>query len=514
MARIAKQVILANTTFVAPAGCTALTLTPVVTNQILANPAWAQNVTAAIDALGNVFTCGASASVGPTGILGNGGTTVQSSPVAVVGGYNFQQLSIANTTAFGITTQGKLYGWGSNTNGQLGQGGVLPVSSPVAITSNLTFKKVIALYDGTSVTTTMIALAANGTVYTCGAGPGGTLGNGAVTPISTPVAVAGTNKFVNIWASRGTVYGLTAAGALYGWGYNDQGQLGVGTVVNTSSPVAVLGGLTFNGNVALYPGASNGFGNIFAQATSGTWYAWGYNGYGLCGAGSGTITGYSSPVAVLNSSSFATIVVSGGTQALGLTTAGQAYCWGSNTYGALGNNNIAVTGASSPIAVVGGLSFVQVAADDQYGTFYGLTAAGAGYAWGYNGYAQLGNGNSTSQSSPVAVSGGITFQAIGYIPIGMGWGLSVQGQLYTWGSGQGSTAGNSGVGTPGGPGVTTTAWIGGFSNGPAQTLNAPVKVSVTPGTSYAVVINSQYVSFGTTSIQQKGASGLIIEFEQ
>jgi alpha-tubulin suppressor-like RCC1 family protein len=85
----------------------------------------------------------------------------------------------------------------------------------------------------------------------------------------------------------------------------------------------------------------------------------------------------------------------------GLTAAGAAYCWGSNESGVLGNGTM--TDRASPGLVAGGLSFTAVSAG--YYHTCGLTALGAAYCWGYNGFGMLGNGTQTDSSVPVKVAG-------------------------------------------------------------------------------------------------------------
>ena len=83
----------------------------------------------------------------------------------------------------------------------------------------------------------------------------------------------------------------------------------------------------------------------------------------------------------------------------GFTTAGAAYCWGFNIYGALGDGT--TTDRSSPELVAGGVSFAAVSAGD--GHTCGVTAAGAAYCWGDNSSGQLGDGTTTNRLTPVRV---------------------------------------------------------------------------------------------------------------
>jgi hypothetical protein len=86
----------------------------------------------------------------------------------------------------------------------------------------------------------------------------------------------------------------------------------------------------------------------------------------------------------------------------GETTRNQAYCWGANYAGQLGDGS--VTQRLTPVAVAGGHAFAELSAGYQHTC--GKTPAGAGYCWGDNSSGQLGEGTTGGQSStPVAVAG-------------------------------------------------------------------------------------------------------------
>ena len=78
---------------------------------------------------------------------------------------------------------------------------------------------------------------------------------------------------------------------------------------------------------------------------------------------------------------------------------GDAYCWGRNTYGQLGDgtNNDTAT----PTRVVGGYSFVFINASGAHSC--AATAGGESLCWGYNIDGQLGDGTRTHRSRPVRV---------------------------------------------------------------------------------------------------------------
>lgn len=456
------------------------------------------------DAFGNAYAFGYQA-VG-VGSLGVGDNTPRSSPVAVVGGFFYKKVSIIQYSGLGLTTTGVAYAWGQNTIGEAGVGDVNPRSSPVAVLGGFKFANIFTGWDRQHT----YALDEKGAAYAWGDNSFYQLGNGDQNPRSSPVAVLGGFKFSRIAAmSQGNIICIDRSGNAYAWGSNNKGQLGVGDVVTRSSPVAVLGSLKFKkiviGQSSVVQDSAIGL------TTSGALYAWGVNNKGQLGVGD--VTARSSPVAVLGGLTFVDVAIStgGGTgqaSVYAITSNGTMYAWGDNTAGQLGLGD--VTARSSPVAVLGGFLFnkISIPQDNTGGGYvFGLTKDGVAYGWGKNSIGHLGVGDLVARSSPVAVLGSLIFD---YIFIGgnnSNKGITRDGTVYAWGYN-----GNGELGV----GDTThrsspVAVLGAFGINQVAPL-VDIEISVTPATTYDVVLAQGESSFGNTPIGF-GINNITIEYE-
>jgi alpha-tubulin suppressor-like RCC1 family protein len=124
---------------------------------------------------------------------------------------------------------------------------------------------------------------------------------------------------------------------------------------------------------------------------------------------------------------------------------GDAYCWGLNGSGQVGDNSILPR--SSPTLVSGGLKFIQIENRSDY--TLAIASTGDAYAWGLNGNRQLGDGTNITRSSPVLVLGGLKWRQITAAnEAGAGAGLynlgiSCLGDGYAWGNNNSGEAGNN-----------------------------------------------------------------------
>lgn len=441
------------------------------------------------------------------GELGVGDVTLRSSPVAVLNSYilDFMQVPSGRDTIQGdafmvaVNSAGDAYSYGGNTNGQLGLGDVAARSSPVAVLGGLKFS---SIYIPSNESNYVLGLTPTGAAYAWGVNAQGQLGVGDVLPRSSPVAVLGGLTFQQLIGGNdstpaSTTVGLTAAGAAYAWGVNAFGQLGVGDVLPRSSPVAVLGGLTFAQLFVDHSASGTGV-SVYGLTAAGQLYAWGNNSFGQLGVGD--IVPRSSPVLVLGGLTWKSISVSY-RNVTGVTTAGVAYSWGANSFTErIANATTGQLGVgdslprSSPVAVVGGLTFASV--QQNVNSAFGLTASGVAYSWGSGG-AGLGQGALAGPvSSPVAILGGLTFQNIyANSEEQATYGITTLGQVYSWGFnisgqlGQGPVAGSS----------SPVLVLGGHFVSP-QSVQVIKELTVVPGTTYAINITNPICFFGTTPI--------------
>jgi len=125
-----------------------------------------------------------------------------------------------------------------------------------------------------------------------------------------------------------------------------------------------------------------------------------------------------------------TAIDAGDHHSCALVEGGQAYCWGFNATGQLGNGTVIDTKA--PSAVSGGLLFTAISAGTSHTC--GLVGDGDAYCWGDNFFGQLGDATGTSRSVPTAVFGGFKFTSI-VTGQAHTCALIADGSAYCWGSG-------------------------------------------------------------------------------
>lgn len=141
-----------------------------------------------------------------------------------------------------VTTDGKLFCWGTNDTGNIGDNSIITRSSPVQIGSENNWRWVS---NGVGCTA---AIKNDGTLWTWGLNTWGQLGVNDVINRSSPVQVGSDDTwrqiyFTGTYASGsigpGSIWGIKNNGTLWAWGYNDYGGLGLNDNITRSSPTQV-----------------------------------------------------------------------------------------------------------------------------------------------------------------------------------------------------------------------------------------------------------------------------------
>ncbi len=335
--------------------------------------------------------------VTPTAIAGGGGGVVDGSG-----------------NGYAIGSDGKLYAWGFNGNGELGDGNLASSDTPVpvALPRGITPRAIAAGFQSG------YAIGSDGKLYAWGFNGNGQLGDGNLASSDTPVMVSLPSGVSPKAIAGGTDAGYAIGSDLnvYAWGYNGFGQLGDGNLASSDTPVVVSlpSGVT--------PKAVAGGGGMgYAIGSNDRIYAWGENGYGQLG--NGTSTGPDScfsepcsttPVLVsFPSGVIATAVAGGGYDGYAIGSDRNVYAWGLNDNDELGNGTstgpekcapLSAACSTTPVRVLlpSGVTAKAITGGDFSG--YAIGSDQTAYAWGYNQGGELGDGNTTSSNTPVRVS--------------------------------------------------------------------------------------------------------------
>jgi alpha-tubulin suppressor-like RCC1 family protein len=333
------------------------------------------------------------------GQLGDNTLVSKMSPISVVGGFSFSQISCGYYHTLAINgADGSCWGWGQAANGKLAKDIFLSVSSPYVILNNMQFTQIDAGVGNYSAG----IRSSDGSIWSWGINTYGQLGNNTRTQSSIPVSVVGGMSFTQLAVGHNHIVAIRGDGTCWAWGYNVAGQLGDFSRTSRSSPASVRGGFAFSKI------AAGDLHSIGIRSSDGTAWAWGSSSYGQIG--NNTRTSYSSPISVVGGFSFIE-VTAGTTYTMGIVGVnGTLRSWGRSNYGQLGHNSATVS-VSSPVSAVGGFSFKKISGYDTHSLGI-LGANGAAYAWGYNAAGQLGDFSRTNRSSPASVRGGFSFSNI------------------------------------------------------------------------------------------------------
>lgn len=287
------------------------------------------------------------------GQLGNNDITLasQRSPVQIGTATNWIAVTAGWYHTIALTSDGKLWAWGNNDSGQLGNNDNLRTdqNAPVQIGSSTNW---VAMTGGANHS---LALKSDGTLWAWGKNENGQLGLGIgdTTDRLAPEQVGNDTTWVIMAAGGFHTLAVKNGGTLWAWGLNAYGQLGDGkggdgTVAHDSTvPVQV--------NIETdWLSVSGGAIHSLAVKTNGELWAWGANDYGQLGDGKGgdgtPINDSNIPLIVTAETDWAS-VASGWFFSLATKSNDSSWIWGANDYGQLGNGTTTLSDIPIPVTI-------------------------------------------------------------------------------------------------------------------------------------------------------------------
>ena len=330
---------------------------------------------------GNLWSVGLNVDGG----LGDYTDLNRSSPVQIYGGGNtWNYVSEGLFHACGIKSNGTLWCWGANGNGQLGNNSTDATSLPIQVYGGGNdWLRVFCSQTNT------YGIKSSGRLFAWGYGLYGMNAVGSTSDRSSPTAIAMSTTnwaFYDFGAFDKLALGVLLTGELYAWGY--LGDYGLGSTSSNLIP------LRFGSDVD-WKNARPGKDFILATKSNDTLYSIGKNDFGQLGNNSTSI-----------SLSFGKILddikefACGEQHALALTNSSQIYAWGKNDYGQLGLDD--VIHRSLPV-LLGGNNWIKVSTFGN--TSYAIKSDGSAWSWGQEQYGNLGENQQVHRSSPVQLTG-------------------------------------------------------------------------------------------------------------
>jgi len=315
----------------------------------------------------------------------------------------------------GIKTDGSLWSFGNNTNGQLGNGTTADKNVPSKVGTSNDWKTVTAGWGHT------IALKTDGTLWAWGNGNLGQIGNGSntVKPYNPQQQIGTEKDWQDIAAGAHYTVALKTDGTLWAWGYNEFGQLGDGTTVNKSSPIQI-------GIANDWQTIATNNNHTVALKKDGSLWAWGSNNYGQLG--DATIIQKNAPTQIGTATNWKTIAA-GYEHTTAIKTDGTLWVWGSNNNGQLGDGSTTYKTVPTQMGIL--TSWKTVACG--WGNTIAIKTDETLWAWGYNRLGKLGNGTKVDSHIPIQIG---TTNDWSMILCGNGHTIALKkdGRLWSWGN--------------------------------------------------------------------------------
>lgn len=318
----------------------------------------------------------------------------------------WQNISAGDNHILAVKNDGTLWAWGSNNYGKCGPSFQNYTNTPTQVGSeNNWLKASPAIYHSMTIKT-------NGDLYGWGYNYYGNIGvgtsgnNNAIIPFSVHI---GNSTWTSIACGNDFTIAINSNGSLWGWGDNSQGQLGDGSTTFKTIPTQI-------GTSNSWQKVATGYFKGYAIKLDGTLWTWGINFLTQIGNSNnwqfitrdyaikndGTLWNISStPYQIGSDNNWISISKNyQGNHQLALKSDGTLWAWGENGYGELGDGtNI---NREFPTQIGSNSNWSSISAGQRYSL--ALNSNGELWTWGLNSFGQLGDGSFNNKNTPTLIN--------------------------------------------------------------------------------------------------------------
>lgn len=307
------------------------------------------------------------------------------SPVLYYGQGCWEKLFIGQKHIFGINKSGALFAWGSNDYGELGKNGP-STKDPILIGSANDWLQILPGRNNS------FGIKKDSTLWTWGENSAGQLGNGTLKNVLSPTQIGVDKNWKQISTTGLSVHAIKNDGTLWAWGYNFGSLLGTELLDDYILTPTQIGKEKNWKNVIAKSG------HTFAIKEDGSLWGCGHNFWGQLGDSTFEDRRKFTKIGLSNDWNQIEIY---GNFTLGIKNDGSLWAWGDNSDGQLG---LGYSGGriNTPIKIDKDNNWSQVATGGMHSI--GIKKDGSLWAWGNNGYSQLGLGHkfNTSYITPMS----------------------------------------------------------------------------------------------------------------
>ena len=358
-----------------------------------------------------------------------------------------------------LTSSGRLFMWGWNSNGQLGDGSTTNRLSPVEITDRFSLRESERLTQVSLGGAHSAALTSEGRVFVWGWNGHGQIGDNTTlqrplpTDITAQFLLSPSERITNVVMGGQFSTALSSAGRVFTWGDNRSGQLGDQTFTSRARPTDITPQFNLGSSDAIVMLAM-GSAHAGALSQQGRVFMWGAGDQGRLGDGINVDRNVNAPINItaqfnLSSTEQLESLVLGGSHTGAITSLGRVFMWGWNGHGQLGDGTLTSRRSPQDITHQFDLHSHETVQGLRLGGQHSaaLTSEGQFMIWGDRAQGKLGQTSLSDQTTPIVLDLDdrlSDLETVQSISVGLDHTvfLSSSGRVFLWGANRRGQIGN------------------------------------------------------------------------